>query len=169
MDRLSWVRDLVRSEDSMELKGQVDLRAGGNPENILNQESLKFLSQLKNSFVEASAIFNESKISTLGRIKIYSIAKTHADFMLFRNSFKMVFSMKAPGVISIRFNFIGATYNTSEIPLSPTTSVAHVEESIIQGQMGAFNDVQWTFQNKPISMEALVRYHFTVFVRESTI
>lgn len=169
MERLSWVKELVRSEDSMETKGQVDLRSTLAPERILVRESVNFLNTLKQSFVEASAIFNESKISTLGRIKIYSIAKTNADFMLFRNGFKMVFSMKAPGTMSIRFNFIGTSYNVSEIPVSATTSVAQVDESLIQAQLGAFGEVIWTFQNKPISMEALVRYHFTLFVRESTI
>ncbi|PIS11572.1 MAG: hypothetical protein COT73_03240, partial [Bdellovibrio sp. CG10_big_fil_rev_8_21_14_0_10_47_8] len=81
----------------MEETGLVDMGTGSDDSKFLTNETLRYLQQLKNEFIEAASAFNELKASPLGRIKIYGIAKTHADFMLFRNGFKMIFSMRAPG------------------------------------------------------------------------
>ena len=110
MDKLSWIKELVRAEQRMEESGVVDFSFGFDPQQLLFTESLDFLGALKNSFVESSSSFNQLKGSTVGRIKIYGISNTHADFMLFRNGFKLIFALKEPGVIGIRFHYVGAGF-----------------------------------------------------------
>jgi hypothetical protein len=168
-DRIGWIRDLVNAEEQMEESGLVDMGNGASPERALIQESTRFLFQLKNEFVESATAFNELKASPLGRIKIYGIAKTQADFMLFRNGFKMIFSMLNPGQISIRFNFIGPNYlPTQQIPsIHNTAATGMMDEHIIEAKTGAFGEVVWSFEGHPIKLQTVVKHHLTLFIKES--
>lgn len=167
--KLSWIKELVKSEEQLEESGVVDLSLGLDSDKVLTQEAVKLLLKLKEDFIEVANGFNEMKGSPLGRIKIYGIAKTHADFMLFRNGFKMIFYFKQPGIIGIRHHFLGTNYSPSNptIPAHAGT-IAAVEESLIEARRGAFHDLIWSHQGEPVRMEALVRYHFTLFVKESS-
>ncbi len=167
-DRISWIRDLVRAEEQMEESGLVDM-SSLDGEKIMLQETLVYLQQLKNEFIESATAFNELKASPLGRIKIYGIAKTHADFMLFRNGFKMVFSLKAPGQVSIRFNFIGPnTYIPSQIPTASQSSVTQLsEEHLLTAKAGPFGELIWSFQDSAVKLQNVVKHHLTMFIRES--
>ena len=167
-DKLFWIKELVRSEDQMEESGMVDLAIGLDSEKTLIQETLRFLAELKNSMTEAASAFNELKTSPLGRIKTYGIAKTQADFMLFRNGFKMIFSMKEPGIISIRFNFMGPSYIPTAIPTHQAANTAVMEEHLIQARKGPFHELVWTFQEHAIQMASVVRYHLSLFIKESS-
>jgi hypothetical protein len=169
-DRISWIRELVKAEEQMEESGVIDLSVGIDSEKALLQESIQYLTELKNKFIEASVTFNELKTSALGRLKIYGIAKTPADFMLFRNGYKMIFSITAPGEISIRFNFLGpGGYIPSQIPTAQAPAATPiVEEHVLKALVGAFGDVKWTFNEQVIGVEYLVRYHMTLFIKEST-
>lgn len=167
-DRIGWIRELVKAEEQMEESGVVDMGTGfADTERTLVQESLNFLQQLKSEFIESATAFNELKASPLGRIKIYGIAKTHADFMLFRNGFKMIFSLKEPGQVSIRFNFIGPNYIPSQIPSVANTAAPMMEEHVLEAKFGPFNDMSWTFQGQPVKMQAVVKHHLTLFIKES--
>jgi|SRR6185312_3849836 len=166
-DRISWIRELVKAEEQLEESGVVDMGAAADPERLLLQETLSVMQQLKTEFIEAATAFNELKATPLGRIKIYGIAKTHADFMLFRNGFKMIFSLKAPGQISIRFNFIGPNYIPTQAPSIVNTTQMVNEENTLQAKMGPFGELSWAFQNEPVRMNAVVKYHLTTFIKES--
>lgn len=166
-DRIGWIRELVKAEEQMEESGLVDMGTGTDTERMMLQESLNYLQLLKSEFVESATAFNELKSSPLGRIKIYGIAKTHADFMLFRNGFKMIFSLKAPGQISIRFNFIGPNYMPSQIPSVANTAAPMMEEHLLEAKLGPFNELSWTFENQPVKSQAIVKHHLTLFIKES--
>lgn len=169
MEKISWIKELVKAEQQMEESGMVDMTFGFDTEKILLQESIQFLLALKTEFVDSSSSFNELKSSPVGRIKIYGIAKTHADFMLFRNGFKMIFSLKAPGKISVKFNFIGTNY----IPTPGQTESAQnatnvMDEHMIEAKWGAFGEIVWSYQNLPIKLEYMVRHYMTLFIKESS-
>lgn len=166
-DRIGWIRELVTAEEQMEESGLVDMGTGPDSEKSILQETLRYLMQLKNEFIETATAFNDLKTSPLGRIKIYGIAKTHADFMLFRNGFKMIFSLKAPGQISIRFNFIGPNYIPSQMPSIANTAVPTMDEHVIEAKMGPFSELLWTFQGQPVKSSSVVKHHLTMFIRES--
>jgi hypothetical protein len=167
-DKLFWIKELVRSEDQMEESGIVDLAVGLDNEKTLAHETFRYLGDLKNQIVEAATAFNELKTSPLGRIKIYGIAKTQADFMLFRNGFKMIFAMKEPGVISIRFNFMGPNYIPTAIPSAQASNTAVMEEHLIQARKGPFHELVWTFRELPVQMPSVVRFHLSLFIKESS-
>lgn len=155
MDKLSWIKELVRAEQRMEESGVVDFGAGFDPQSILVSESVGFLNELKASFVEASSSFNQLKGSAVGRVKIYGISNTQADFMLFRNGFKLIFSLKEPGLLGIRFHYVGAQFMT----MSDDGQKVPQEEDLIQARWGAFGDLVWTYQEQPLKLDYLVKYY----------
>lgn len=170
MEKISWIKELVKAEQQMEESGLVDMGFGFDPERVLVTESIQFLLNLKTEFVDASTTFNELKPSALGRIKIYGIAKTHADFMLFRNGFKMIFALKSPGQISVRFNFIGTNYIPTPGAAEPHTPAANanvMDENIVEAKWAAFEELIWTFRGEPMKLEYMVRHYLTQFIRES--
>lgn len=165
-DRLNWIKDLVRAEQQMEESGVVDYTSGFDPALMIQKESTEFLNLLKNTFVESSTSFNQLKSSNLGRIKIYGISNTEADFMLFRNGFKLIFSLKEPGVIGIRFSYVAAPLVMMSQSNEAQNKVSQ-DEDILQAQWGAFGDVIWTYHNQPVKVDYLVRYYMTKFIKES--
>lgn len=169
MEKISWLKELVKAEQQMEESGMVDMSFGWDPEKALVQESIQFLLKLKTEFVDSSSSFNDMKPSALGRIKIYGIAKTHADFMLFRNGFKMIFSLKNPGQIAIRFNFIGANYiPTPGAPETQNHQSNLMDEHMVEAKWGPFGEILWTYQGQPFKMEYMVRHYLTLFIKESS-
>src|SRR5690606_6995671 len=106
MDKLSWIRGLVQSEQQMEEAGVVDFSAGYNPHVELEDETVDFMNSLKAGFVDAASAFNQLRGSTTGSIKIYGISKTKADFMLFRNGHKLIFSIREAGTIRVDTNAV---------------------------------------------------------------
>ncbi len=165
-DQWNWVRDLVKTEEQMEETGVIDLSTQVDEDKALVKETFYFLHRLKNEFIEATQAFNSLKTSPLGRIKIYGIAKTEADFMLFRNGFKMIFSFKNPGMVSIRFNFFGPQYLPNAAG-NQSSAAQLMEEHLVETKKGPFHDITWTFQDQPFQIPALVKYHLTLFIRES--
>lgn len=168
MEKISWIKELVKAEQQMEESGLVDMSFGFDTDSVITTESVQFLLELKTEFVDAATAFNELKSSTLGRIKIYGIAKTHADFMLFRNGFKMIFSLKSPGHISVRFNFIGTNYIPTPGADTASASTNVMDDHLIEAQWGAFGELIWTYQNQPIKKEYMVRHYLTLFIKESS-
>lgn len=164
MEKISWLKELVLAEQHMEDTGMIDMTAGFDPERELEDATTEFLTDLKTAFVEASATFNQLKGSSVGTIKIYGISKTRADFMLFRNGYKLIFSMKQPGVIQVSFNATVPTFvpgqNASETPTG-----GPVDQ--LTARWGAYGELVWTSKELPINLDFLIRYYVSRFVRES--
>ena len=159
MESLSWVKDLVRVEQEMEESGVVVASTGFNPEKQLYTETTLFLRSLKSLFVDATTAFNQMKTSPMGRLKVYNISQTQSDFMIFRGGFKLIFGMKRPGTVVIRFNrAVGLNLNAD----SPSS-----EEELLTAKWGPFGDLVWTYNGQPIKKDYLVKYYMTCFVHES--
>ena len=159
MDKLTWIKDLVHAEQQMEESGMIEFSTGFKPEKELFNETLLFLTRLKREFIEASTAFNQMKGSPMGRIKVYSISQTQADFMLFRNGFKLVFSMKRPGTISMKFHRSGS--------LNPAIEAPESAEEYLMAKWGPFGDLVWSYNNQAIKVDYLIKYYTTRFVHES--
>ena len=168
-DRLGWIKELVRAEQRMEESGVIEFGPAFDPAQILLSESVAFMNEMKIAFVDAASAFNQLKGSSLGRVKIYGIANTHADFMLFRNGFKLIFALREPGAVSVRFHYVGAGFQPAGAVVTPGAgAVSHSgEEDLLIARWGAFGDLNWTFQEQPIKTDYLVRYYLTRFIRES--
>lgn len=163
MDKINWIKDLVRAEQEMEESGMIDFSAGFDPQKLLNEESLEFLNDLKVGFVDSVTNFNQMKGSPLGRIKVYGISNTEADFMLFRNGFKLIFAIKKPGTISIRFLYVGSSFT----PNTVTEEKVDPTEDLLIAKWGPFGDLIWTYNDQPLKIDFLVRYYISRFVKES--
>jgi hypothetical protein len=161
MNNLDWIKELVLEEQRMEDSGVVQLHST-QPENYLEEHSLEFLRDAKAVFIEAISTFNHLKGSALGTIKIYGISNTKADFMLFRNGYKLIFSMRRPGEIEI-YNSI-----TSSHFLAPDSEKKVNENDVLRAQWGAFGELNWQYRNLNVKIDYLVRHYMSLFIREST-
>ena len=162
----TWIRELVSADEQLEKSVMLDMNLGLDTQRILVNESIQFLLKLKNDFAEAAAQFNELKPSVLGRIKIYGIAKTHADFMIFRNGYKMIFSIKSAGVISVRFHFVGNMAIPQPNAAGEKVTIV-MDEELIEAKWGAFEEVLWAYKGQSFQIPYLVRHYLTVFVKDS--
>ena len=170
MEKIRWIQELVHAESLIENEGIVETIEELSPQELLLQESIQYLIQLKNEFQDAMMAFNELKGDVPGLVKLYGIAKTHADFMLFRHGYKLIVSLKSPGVISIRVNFIPASYVPTTMNMSPQNFKEKMigDECLIEARYGAFGEIHWVHNNIPVKFEYIVKYFFTLFTKEST-
>lgn len=145
----------------MEDSGVIDMTAGFDHEKQLEDSTIDFLNDLKLAFVEAASTFNQLKGSTLGHIRIYGISKTRADFMLFRNGYKLIFNMRQPGVVAIQYSAAVAQYLPGQ---NPTQELG---QDHLTAQWGAFGQLNWTYNDRPIQLDYLIRYYMSRFVRDS--
>jgi hypothetical protein len=167
MQKLDWIKDLVRAEQQMEESGIIDFNAGFDAEQALQTETVAFMNDMKAAFVEAASAFNQMKSSQLGNIKIYSISKTQADFMLFRNGYKLIFTMKYPGAVAIRFQTMTPNFIPGEAQNDVFQGRGGFEEDLIQSQWGAFAELSWTFREQPLKLDNMVRFYMSRFIRDS--
>jgi len=161
VDKLRWIKELVTAEQQMDEAGVVDMSVGFDPGRQLEDATVDFLNDLKLSFVEAASAFNQLKGSTLGHIRIYGVAKTKADFMLFRNGSKLIFSMRHAGLVTIAYTANGAGY------IPGATRVEETAQDILKAEWGAFGQLRWTYNDREIQMDYLIRYYMSRFVRDS--
>ncbi len=166
MDKLDWIKELVLAEQQMEESGVVDFTAGFDPQLLLETQTLEFMNNLKSALVDASSAFNQMKPSALGHIKTYGISKTKADFMLFRNGYKLIFSVRQPGMIGIRLHTLSSTYLPGAASMEE--SLEQASEDYLKARWGAFGELKWTYKDHPVNIEYMVRYYMTRFIREST-
>ncbi len=165
LENKSWVRELVSADEQLEKSVMIDMNLGLDTQRILVNDSINLLLELKTDFAETAATFNELKPSALGRIKVYGIAKTHADFMLFRNGYKMIFSIKNAGLISMRFHYVGNMAIPQPTQKENVTIV--MDEELLEAKWGAFEEVMWTYKGLSFKAEYLVRHYMTLFIKES--
>lgn len=173
--KFEWVHDLIKAEEQIEETGVIEFGESIDAERTMVGAALSFLTQLRQHFTEAVEVFNQLKASNSGKLKIYGIAKTHADFMLFRNGFKLVFSLKQPGVISIRTHFLNPTIPAvaslnlmgNTIANSMSAPQFRCEEELLEMMWGPFNETVWTYKGQPVKAESVVKYYLTKFVHDT--
>lgn len=157
----TWIKDLVRLEQDMEAKGQIALPESSPSMEQLAEHTIEFMRQLRTAFTANAAVFNHMK-GFLGSLKIYGIADTQADFMLFRHGHKLIFSIKEPGLIFVRMKFNDQLLNNKN-----STSPAEEPADFIKGEWGPFNELKWTYNDQKINIDYLIRYYMTTFVKNS--
>ncbi len=163
----AWIEKLALEELNMEESGVISLNEHLDPRLFLEESSINFMNNLRDRFEVYVTKFNQYRTSVkgLGQIKIFKIANTVNDFMLFRNSLRLVFSRRATDLISISF-----LSNGKEI-FSPRL---RNEDSIqnqgheIKAHIGPFNDITWRFRGESFDTDALVRHYLSEFIRLSS-
>ncbi len=157
----SWIRSLVRLEQNMEASGQISLPEMSPSTEQLAEHTIEFMRQLRTAFTTSCAVFNHMK-GFLGSLRIYGIAGTEADFMLFRNGHKLIFSVKEPGLICVRMSFNDQLLNTKK-----DDSHQQQPADFIKGEWGPFNELKWEYNGRSINIDYLIRYYMTGFVKNS--
>ena len=157
----NWIKNLVQQENKMEASGQMSFQSAIQPsEEDLKEHTIEFLKQLRTAFTQNISVFNQLK-GYMGSIRIYGIIETESDFMLFRNGYKLVFFMKGPGLIAIRFS-----NSENSLPGQDSHST-HQPCDYLKGTWGSFGELKWTHNNQPIRIDYLVRFYITHFVKQS--
>lgn len=162
---VSWLMDLARSEEDIDKTGMINYDAASSPEKVLKDATVSYLKYLRNYTTKLASVFNSHKSLASSGIKVYGISNTDADFMVFRNSLKLIFSAQRPGVIQISFNAHTGAFFTS--PTITPSGTAEQIGDVIHAQLGPFNEAIWTYQGRKINNHEMVRYFLTRFIQNS--
>lgn len=164
MNNIDWIKDLVLAEQQMEEEGVIDL-SQQSADTLMKEETLTFLREIKSAMVEAASAFNQLRGANTGTVKIYGISNTEADFMLFRNGYKLIFSMRTAGEIEVYYSLIGSHFLTNT---QAESEAGAQEKEILRARWGAFGELSWAHKELPVNLDYLVRFYFSRFIREST-
>src|SRR5262249_50944718 len=104
-------------------------------------------------------------------IKVYNIAQSAADFMVFRNQVKLVVNNSTHGVIQISFaqhirgtmSVDGMAHGATSNPIALPAGLSQAQELL--AQIGPFRDVYWTFQGERITPAQVAKFYFIEFAR----
>lgn len=162
VDKESWILELAQIEDNIERTGVINYDDVNTPERFLQKANFDLLVYLRLEVISLISVFNKNKSQASSSIKVYRINNTDADFMVFRNSLKLVFSSQRPGVIQISFNVSSANIYTN-LNISSKDKVGDV----IQAQLGPFNEAIWTFQGVKINVFQMLKFYLTKFIQNS--
>jgi hypothetical protein len=162
-----WIHDLVRGEMHPEADRLLQGANGGiDPQRQIEEATIEFLTDLRDEFSEYARVFNGYSEAGVRfqEAKVYSVAQTAADFMVYRNQVKLVISNASHGVIQIQF----AQHHRMTQPgvnggSGQGQSQPQVQELL--AQIGPFGDVSWTYQGEKVAAHQVARYYFAEFVR----
>ena len=166
-----WIHELARAEVHPDAERLLQLNQSFDPQQLIEENTIDFLGQVREQMNESARVFNAfaENGSKFQEVKVYNVAQTAADFMVFRNQVKLVFSNTAHGVIQIAFaQHVRGALNVDGQILSAggagsQSAVASSQE--IVAQLGPFRDVHWTFQGEKVSPDQIAKFYFTDFVR----
>lgn len=166
----SWLHDLAKAEIHPDAERLLQLGRSFDPQQLVEESTIDFLMELREQFNEFARVFNgySDAGTRFQDIKVYSIAQTAADFMVFRNQVKLVVANSAHGVIQISFAqhmrgtlaIDGQQIQSSAQPLA----IAGQAQDLL-AQVGPFRDVFWTFQGEKVTPEQVAKFYFSEFVR----
>ncbi|MCO5142746.1 MAG: hypothetical protein M9962_06620 [Oligoflexia bacterium] len=160
----NWLKRLVDNEVELLKTGSGDFVSHQDHKKVVEEATLEFMFNLKEEFLKCVDLFNSYRGGSHlpNSIKIFNISNTQADFIIFRNTLKLVISNPALGVVN--FSFVNRANTFSKAPVKTKR-----EGYDLIAQLYPFNDLAWTFHGERIDVEAVVRYLFTDFVKSSAI
>jgi hypothetical protein len=115
-------------------------------------------------------------LNTRQTIKVYGISNTKADFLLFRNSLKLVITFSKPGQIEISFHSIsGGLFAPHKMPEKnkrlgiprPPGEIEVESGDFVDIELGPFNEALWNFKGHQVTPTAVVRFYLTEFIKNS--
>ena len=159
----SWIEDLALEELRMDESGVVDYFGHIDPATVIEESSIDFMNQLREKFEFFINIFNQARGNNY-QIKIFKISNTVNDFMLFRNSLRLIFTRKSSDLVTIGF----LSGNGELIPIKISRMLPEqAAPSEIRAHVGPFNKVTWQFAGEQIDLDALVKFYLSEFIRNS--
>lgn len=155
----SWIHDLVKSEIHPEADHLLGLNRPDDVTQLIEEKTIQFLNELRDCFNEYSKIFNHYSDgnSRFQDIKIYSLAQTVADFMLYRSQVKLIVSNISHGVIQIAFSQHEGSHGIKPMD--------HARSQDLAAEVGPFNDIHFAFKGERVKADQVARYYFSEFVK----
>jgi len=159
-----WLKRLSENETELLRTGSGDFVSHQDHRKVVEEATLEFMHELREEFLSCVDLFNSYRGGSHlpNSVKIFSISNTAADFIIFRNTLKLVVSNPALGVIN--FGFVNRANTFTKAPVKTKR-----EGYDLIAQLYPFNDLAWTFHGERVSVDAVVRYLFTDFVKSSAI
>lgn len=160
----SWLEQLALDEINMEETGVVHIQKT-DPEKMLEEASVKLMAELKDLFELYTHKFNEyrNQYGSEQNVRIFKISDTINDFMLFRNSLKLIVARRSADTISI--GFLSNSGGLMAARLGTETSEQKIHD--VRGHLGPFGHITWKFQGNDVNFPALVRHYMTEFTQLS--
>lgn len=168
-----WIHELARAEIHPDAEKLFQLGSHFDPQQLVEESTVDFLMELREHFTEFLRVLNSysENSARFQEVKIYSIAQTAADFMLFRNQIKLLVSNVAHGAIQLGFaqHVRGTLAVDGQIqdPSTHTGAQALSQPQDLLAQVGPFRDVFWTFQGEKVTAEQVAKFYFAEFVRST--
>lgn len=161
-----WIENLALEEINMEESGIVSFNDHLNPAYLLEESSISFMNELRDIMEIYVRKFNEYRGTNVGSsIKIFKIANTINDFMLFRNSLRLIFARRADDLISVGFLANGKDVFSARMSEAQNYGESTTHE--IRAHIGPFNKITWKFQNEPVEIDSLARHYLAEFIKLS--
>lgn len=162
----TWIENLAIDEINMDESGVIDLHEHLNPIHFLEESSIDLMNQLRDQIEYSVGKFNEYRGNQpSSHIKIFKISNTVNDFMLFRNSLRLIFARKSNDVISIGFIANGKELVSPRLSANEKMGGSPVHE--IRAHIGPFHDISWRFQGETFQMQTMVKHYLTEFIKQS--
>lgn len=163
-----WIHELARAEIHPDAEKLLQLGRSFDPQQLVEESTIDFLTELRELFGESARIFNAYSENNMKfqDIKVYAVAQSAADFMLFRNQIKLIFSNSSHGVIQISFaqhvrGALAVDGQEQNFQPSPLPGQSHE----LLAQLGPFRDVFWTFQGEKVTPEQIAKFYFIEFAK----
>jgi hypothetical protein len=158
-----WIHDLARAETHPDAERLLGLGSSLDPHQVVEEDTVRFLGELRERFNEYARLFNSYSEGSarFQDVKVYAVAQSAADFMLYRSQIKLVVSNSAHGVISLSF----AQHARAQFAFDGANPETGSRSQELLAQIGPFRDVKWTFQGEEVKPEQIARYYFAEFVR----
>jgi len=163
----TWIENLALDEINMEESGVIKFSEHLDPMHMLEGSSIEFVERLKERFELYLNRFNQLRANQADKtrtLKIFKISNTINDFMLFRNSVKLVIARRSPDVISLGFLSNSGGLFAARLNFEPD-STQKIHE--IKAHVGPFNNIHWKFNGENVEIDSLVRHYLTEFIKHS--
>jgi hypothetical protein len=169
-----WIHELARGEIHPDADRLLQLGKSFDPQQLVEENTIDFLTELRELFNEYARVFNAYSEggSKFQEIKVYSLAQTAADFMIFRNQVKLVVANTAHGVIQLSFSQHVRGTLAVDGQIQAMTGASALGASDVDGkslellaQVGPFRDVSWSFQGEKVTPEQIAKFYFAEFAR----
>ena len=161
-----WIEHLALEELNMDETGVVHLDDHLNPDHLLEESSIHFMDQIRDKVDVYVQAFNNYRGPQAGaQIKIFKISNTVNDFMLFRNSLRLIFARKAHDLITVGFLASGKDLFSARLSQNEGQGGSVPHE--IVAHLGPFHKITWRFQGEEVDVDALVRHYLSEFIRNS--
>ena len=163
----TWIENLAIDEINMEDSGVINFSEHLDPLHMLEASSIEFMEKIKERFEVYIAKFNELRNQTNDNsrtIKMFKISNTINDFMLFRNSLKLVVARRSADVISLGFLSNSGGLFAARLNYQPNSNQKIHE---IKAHVGPFNNIHWKFNGENVDIDSLVRHYLTEFIKHS--